>query len=553
MGCGSCGTGANGKPGGCKGNGGCSTGGCNRLNVFDWLNSLPLHDAAKPFPVVEVSFSKGSRKEFYKNNTHHILEKGDWFAVEGVGGFDIGQISLTGELVKLQLKKYGVREGEVSKRILHPATEEELQQSEKNKEREAETLIRSRAIAKSLNLEMKLCEVEIQADGKKGTFFYTADQRVDFRELIRVYANDFKLKVEMKQIGARQESGKVGGIGSCGRELCCSTWLTDFKSVNTTAARYQNLSINQTKLSGQCGRLKCCLNYELDTYMDALSIFPDHAEHLETTKGVAHLQKRDIFKSLMWYSYSDNNKQYPLSIVRVKEIQRMNKQGQKAEELQPVELETRESKAGKTADMGYVNDVGQITLKALEKKGGKKGKGKGQGQQQQGSNKQQGGGNRPQQQAGGEQPQGNKQQNNKPRGDRPQGGGQQQGNKQQGGNRPQQNKNPNQGQTQGDKPQQQQARPPREPREGGQPQGDKPQQQPGGNKPQQQNRGNRPPREGGGQPQGEKSQQQQNRPPREPREGGQQPRPDRGPRPNRPQGEGGAQSNEQKAPQGGEA
>jgi cell fate regulator YaaT (PSP1 superfamily) len=372
MGCGSCGSGASGKPGGCKGNGGCSTGGCNRLNVYDWLNALPLSDAAKPYPVVEVSFSKGSRKEFFRNNTHHILEKGGWFAVEGTGGYDVGQISLTGELVKLQLKKYGVRETDVSKRILHPATEEELEQATMQKEREAEVMIRSRAIARSMKLDMKLCEVEIQADSKKGTFFYTADQRVDFRELIRVFATDFKMKVEMKQIGARQESGKVGGIGSCGRELCCSTWLTDFKSVNTTAARYQNLSINQTKLSGQCGRLKCCLNYELDTYMDALSVFPDHAEHLETVKGVAHLAKKDIFKNLMWYSYSDNNKQYPLSIVRVKEIQKLNKLGQKADDLQPVELETRESKAGKTVDMGFVNDVGQITLKNLEKSKKKK-------------------------------------------------------------------------------------------------------------------------------------------------------------------------------------
>jgi cell fate regulator YaaT (PSP1 superfamily) len=372
MGCGSCGSGASGKPGGCKGNGGCSTGGCNRLNVYDWLNALPLSDAAKPYPVVEVSFSKGSRKEFFRNNTHHILEKGGWFAVEGTGGYDVGQISLTGELVKLQLKKYGVRETDVSKRILHPATEEELEQATAQKEREAEVMIRSRAIARSMKLDMKLCEVEIQADSKKGTFFYTADQRVDFRELIRVFATDFKMKVEMKQIGARQESGKVGGIGSCGRELCCSTWLTDFKSVNTTAARYQNLSINQTKLSGQCGRLKCCLNYELDTYMDALSVFPDHAEHLETVKGVAHLAKKDIFKNLMWYSYSDNNKQYPLSIVRVREIQKLNKLGQKADDLQPVELETRESKAGKTVDMGFVNDVGQITLKNLEKSKKKK-------------------------------------------------------------------------------------------------------------------------------------------------------------------------------------
>lgn len=488
MGCGSCGSGASGKPGGCKGNGGCSTGGCNRLNVYDWLNALPLHDAAKPYPIVEVSFNKGSRKEFFKNNTHHILEKGDWFAVEGVGGYDLGQISLTGELVKLQLKKYGVREMEVSKRILHPATEEELQQAGKNKEREGEILVRSRAIAKNLNLDMKLCEVEVQADGKKGTFFYTADQRVDFRELIRVYANDFKLKVEMKQIGARQESGKVGGIGSCGRELCCSTWLTDFKSVNTTAARYQNLSINQTKLSGQCGRLKCCLNYELDTYMDALSVFPDHAEHLETTKGVAHLQKRDIFKNLMWYSYSDNNKQYPLTITRVKEIQRMNKAGQKAEELQPVELETKETKAGKTADMGYVNDVGQITLKALEKKGGKKKHGKG-GQQQ---------GSKPQQQATGGQ------QQNRQGGNKPQSQGQQQGNRQPQGNKPQQNKNTNQQQKQGQPKQ-------------GQPQGS-----------------NRPQREGGGQHPRQQGQQQGGNKIREQREGEQQQqRPDRGQRPNR--------------------
>ena len=466
MGCGSCGTGASGKPGGCKGNGGCSTGGCNRLNVFDWLNALPLSDGAKPYPLIEVSFSKGSRKEFFKNNTHHLLEKGDWLAVEGVGGYDIGQVSLTGELVKLQLKKYGVRETDVTKRVLHPATEEELESANKQKERESEILIRSRAIARSLKLDMKLCEVELQADSKKGTFFYTADQRVDFRELIRVYATDFKIKVEMKQIGARQESGKVGGIGSCGRELCCSTWLTDFKSVNTTAARYQNLSINQTKLSGQCGRLKCCLNYELDTYMDALSVFPDHADHLETEKGVAHLQKRDIFKNLMWYSFSDNNKQYPLTITRVKEIQKLNKLGQKADGLQPVELETRDSKAGIKPDMGYVNDVGQITLKNLEK--GKKKKKSGGGNKdraaggpQQGPRPQ---GNRPQAAAGGEATPGGEpkspqqarpQQGNRPQGNRPQGGGGQGPRPQGGGQGPrpqggggQQPKNPNQPQKQ---------------------------------------------------------------------------------------------------------
>ncbi len=500
MGCGSCGTGTDGKPGGCKGNGGCSTGGCNRLNVYDWLSTLPLHDAAKPYPYIEVSFSKGSRKEFFRNNTHHIIGKGDWLAVEGVGGYDVGQVSLTGELVKLQLKKYGVKEMEVTKRVLHPATDEEMEFRTKQKEREAEVLIRSRAIARSMKLEMKLCEVEIQADSKKGTFFYTADQRVDFRELIRVYATDFKMKVEMKQIGARQESGKVGGIGSCGRELCCSTWLTDFKSVNTTAARYQNLSINQTKLSGQCGRLKCCLNYELDTYMDALSVFPDHAENLETVKGVAHLQKRDIFKNLMWYSYSDNNKQYPLSITRVKEIQKLNKQGQKADELQPVELETRDSKAGVAVDMGYVNDVGSVTLKALENKKKKKKSGSGNRDRERAPQ-----GDRGQQAAaGGGQPQGPRpQQGNRDRGGQQggqpkgaQGGSQQQGNrgggnaggKPQGNRPPQQNKNPNQ------QPRPAQQPRPNQPARPTQPQGEKGPQQPKEPRGPRPNRPNRPDR-----------------------------------------------------------
>ncbi len=498
MGCGNCGSGADGKPGGCKGNGGCSTGGCNRLNVYDWLADLPLHDGAKPYPLIEVSFSKGSRKEFFRNNTHHLLEKGDWFTVEGVGGYDVGQVSLTGELVKLQLKKYGVRENEVSKRVLHPSTEEELEQSGKQKEREAEILVRSRAIARSLNLDMKICEVEVQADSKKGTFFYTADQRVDFRELIKLFAGDFKMKVEMKQIGARQESGKVGGIGSCGRELCCSTWLTDFKSVNTTAARYQNLSINQTKLSGQCGRLKCCLNYELDTYMDALSIFPDHADHLETVKGVAHLQKRDIFKSLMWYSFSDNNKQYPLSIDRVKEIQKLNKLGQKADELQPVELETKESKAGIKPDMGYVNDVGQISLKNLEHKNKKKRSGGGKSQGQQGPK------------PGGGQPQSNKPaQGGQPQGDKPAGQGQGKG---QQGNRPQQNKNA--GQQQGPKQprpnQPQRPRPEGAPAEQGGENAGKQANKPEGNRPQQPRNPNQQPK------QRRPDNRSQNRPPQQP-------------------------------------
>ena len=368
MACGNCGTGANGKAPGCKSNGGCSSGGCNRMNVFDWLADLPLSDSSKPYPIIEVTFNKGARKEFYRNNTPNIFEKGQWIVVEGSAGFDVGQVSLQGELVKLQMKKYNVTDSPDIKKILRPATDEDVDLYHETKTREQELLVRSRVMSRALKLDMKIAEVELQADGRKGTFYYTADQRVDFRELIRQYATDFKMKVEMKQIGARQESGKVGGIGSCGRELCCSTWLTDFKSVNTAAARYQNLSINQTKLSGQCGRLKCCLNYELDTYMDGLKAFPSDAEHLETAQGRATLQKRDIFKNLMWYSFPGSSKQYPVPSARVKEVVAMNKAGEKPEELGAVDVESiRKPKADVEADRGFVNDVGQISLRALER------------------------------------------------------------------------------------------------------------------------------------------------------------------------------------------
>ncbi|HVX28406.1 MAG TPA: regulatory iron-sulfur-containing complex subunit RicT, partial [Parafilimonas sp.] len=315
MSCGNCGTG---KPNGCKSNGGCSTGSCNRMNVHDWLWNLPISDADSACKIVEVSFNHGSRKDYYRNASLQYFEKGDMVTVEGVNGFDVGEVSLTGELVRLQLKKKNISEfGIDMKKILRLSNEKDLELFEKNKARERDALTLSRVIAKSLNLDMKLIEVEIQADGKKGTFFYTADDRVDFRELIKRYAGEFRLKIEMRQVGIRQGAAKVGGIGSCGRELCCSTWLTDFKSVTTTAARYQNLSINQTKLSGQCGRLKCCLNYELDTYLDALQGFPDNADILETTKGTAILIKKDIFKNLMWYILQGGAKHYPLTIRRV--------------------------------------------------------------------------------------------------------------------------------------------------------------------------------------------------------------------------------------------
>ena len=510
MGCGNCGTGASGKPSGCKSNGGCSTGGCNRMNVFDWLSALPLHDSAKPYPVIEVSFNKGSRKDFYRNNTNLILEKGQMIAVEGVSGFDVGFVNLTGELVKLQMKKHGAKEDPQMKRVLRVASDDDIIIWDKQKEREQQVMVQSRAIAKQLNLEMKICEVEIQADGKKATFFYTADGRVDFRELIKIYATEFKLKVEMRQIGARQESGKVGGIGSCGRELCCSTWLTDFKSVNTNAARYQNLSINQTKLSGQCGRLKCCLNYELDTYMDALRVFPDGAETIETTQGNASLVKKDIFKNLMWYSYRDSSKQYPLSIERVKEIQRMNREGKKPDELQPVELETNANKAGIKVEMGFVNDVGQISLKALEKGNRKKGGNKqgGQKQQQGAQNREQQGKGpqqaRPQQQRPPQQPKSQNQQ--KPQGQGGQQGGQQQQPKPQNQQqRPQQQNRPQQKPAQ---PQNQQQRPqqPPKPQNQQKPQGHGGQQ---GNQQQQQQKG--------GQKQGQQGQQRNPNRPQQPK------------------------------------
>jgi cell fate regulator YaaT (PSP1 superfamily) len=362
MGCSTCGTG---KPGGCKSNGSCSSGGCNRLNVHDWLSNLPIDDNESSCKIIEVSFNQGSRIDFYRNSTLHFFTKGDILAVEGISGFDVGTVNVTGELVRIQLKKKRIDESTTDfKKILRLATDNDIAKWKETKARERHVLVRSRAIARQLNVDLKMSEVEIQADARKATFFYIADERVDFRELIRLYANEFKVKVEMKQIGARQEAGKIGGIGSCGRELCCSTWLTDFKSVNTNAARYQNLSINQTKLSGQCGRLKCCLNYELDTYLDALQYFPDDADVIEVAKGRAFLVKKDIFRNLMWYSMAESTKHYPLSIETVKKIKEQNIQG-----IKPAALETVEiiSDKLKEVEPEFVDVVGQITLKSLEK------------------------------------------------------------------------------------------------------------------------------------------------------------------------------------------
>lgn len=411
MSCTSCGTGT---PNGCKSNGSCSTGGCNRLNVHDWLANLPFSDPNSDCRIVEVSFNHGSRKEFYRNNTLQTFTKGDMVAVEGVSGYDVGMVNMSGELVRLQLKKKGVKEDNAEiRKIMRRANEMDLQKWKESKEREKPALVRARAAAIQMNLDMKLIEVEFQADGRKATFYYTAEDRVDFRELIKVFAGDFKIKVEMKQIGIRQEAAKIGGIGSCGRELCCSSWLSDFKSVTTTIARYQNLTINQTKLSGQCGRLKCCLNYELDTYLDALQQFPNNADVLELSRGTAQLVKKDIFKSVMWYVLPGSNQQYPVAIERVKEIRLMNVKGQRPDELGAIELSPAKAEEKEHA---HVELVGQISLKTLERDSRRR-RDKQQGQQR----KQEG--NRPQQGNQQRQQQQRPQQQRPPQQNRPQQGG----------------------------------------------------------------------------------------------------------------------------------
>jgi len=408
MSCTSCSSASGGKPNGCKSNGGCSTGGCNRMNTHDWLRNLPVADIESSCKVIEVSFNQGTRKDFFRNPTLQPFEKGDLLAVEGVSGFDVGEVSLTGEIVRLQMKKRNVKEDNPEmKKVLRRAADRDIDIWKQNKAREPEAVIRSRAIARQLKLDMKISQVEMQADGRKATFFYIADGRVDFRELIKVYASEFRLKVEMRQIGARQEAGKVGGIGSCGRELCCATWLTDFKSVNTAAARYQNLSINQSKLSGQCGRLKCCLNYELDTYLDALQFFPDNCDTIQVTKGNAYLIKKDIFKNLMWYTLPDSNKQYPLTIERVKKIKALNQDGVIPEELGAVEIT---SSKPKEVEPEYVDLVGQISLSSLDKAAEKKHR---QQQQQKGQRPQQR--NQPNQPQKGQQQKGQQQNPNRNR------------------------------------------------------------------------------------------------------------------------------------------
>lgn len=364
MGCSGCSTGSSGKPNGCKSNGGCSSGGCNRLNTFDWLSNKNFYDP-NAFNIVEISFKNGSRKGFFWIDHSLGVDTGDFVVVETGSGWDVGLISLSGDLVRVQMRKKRVKKERVMYKILRRASERDMERMEEARSKEKATMVRARVISRNLGLDMKIGDVEYQADQKKATFFYTAEGRVDFRELVRQYAKDFRVKVEMRQIGSRQESGKIGGIGSCGRELCCSTWLTDFKSVNTSAARYQNLAINQSKLSGQCGRLKCCLNYELDTYLDALQDFPKNAEVLHTQAGKAVLVKTDIFKRLMFYCYEVKGRRGHTMAVHVDDVKKvleMNKRKEKPEELQVAENAKKEVAA---EDVEFADITGDFELPEL--------------------------------------------------------------------------------------------------------------------------------------------------------------------------------------------
>ncbi|RCR66983.1 PSP1 domain-containing protein [Larkinella punicea] len=332
MGCKSCTTGgcgtktATGAVGGCKNNGACGTGGCNKMNVFDWLSNMETPSTRRYDAAVEVKF-KGGRKEYYRNPHQIDLTTGDYVVCEMQTGYHIGCVSLQGELVRLQMLKKNIPFSDDLKVIHRVASQKDLEKHEQAIARDLTTMYRTREVVKELKLNMKLSDVEYQSDNTKATFYYSSDERVDFRELIKILAAEFKIRVEMRQISLRQEAGRLGGIGSCGRELCCSTWLTDFKNITTSAARYQNLSLNPSKLSGQCGRLKCCLNYELETYVDALRDIPQVEKPLETQKGRASLQKTDIFRRIMWFGYSTESTWYPLPIARVMEIQELNKKG----------------------------------------------------------------------------------------------------------------------------------------------------------------------------------------------------------------------------------
>jgi cell fate regulator YaaT (PSP1 superfamily) len=339
---------------------------CCKLDDFDWLRDIP--ESTTSNDLVEVRF-KNTRKAFFHNVNNIRLKRGDMVAVEASPGHDIGVVALCGEIVSHQLKKYGILEdSEDIKKIYRKAKPADIEKWKEAVSQEHKTMIRSRKIADMLKLNMKIGDVEYQGDKTKAIFYYIADERVDFRQLIKDLAEEFRIRVEMKQIGARQEAGRIGGIGSCGRELCCSTWITNFVSVTTTAARYQEVSLNPQKLAGQCGKLKCCLNYEVAGYLDAQKDFPSRELVLKTKQGDAYHQKTDIYRGIYWYSLDTGNSTnfVPVSVERVKEIIKLNRKGSIPENL----TDYMEEKPLKKEEFSDV--VGQESLTRFEEKNNKK-------------------------------------------------------------------------------------------------------------------------------------------------------------------------------------
>lgn len=359
MACNSCSTGEDGQPKGCKNNGTCGTDSCNKLTVFDWLANMSLPNGQEPFIGVEVRYKNG-RKLYYKNTENLTLSIGDIVATQAKAGHDVGMVTLTGELVRVQMKrkKVNIEDEENVLKIYRKASQRDIDIWSTARDKEEPMKVKARQYAIDLNLKMKISDIEFQGDGSKATFYYTAEERVDFRELIKVFAREFKTRIEMKQVGFRQEAARLGGIGSCGRELCCSTWLTDFRSVSTSAARYQQLSLNPLKLAGQCGKLKCCLNYELDSYLDALKAFPKSDTKLHTEKGTAVCQKTDIFKGLMWFAYEGEWMNWHIITTdHANEIIALNKKREKVASLEEYAAELIED-----TKVEFENVVGQDSL-----------------------------------------------------------------------------------------------------------------------------------------------------------------------------------------------
>ena len=344
------------------------------MTVFDWLEGVPIPEGQRPFDIVEVRF-KRNRKGYYRIGQGRRVQTGDVAVVDANPGEDLGVVSLTGELVRAQMKAKGVKDTHEIKKVIRKAEMEDINTWQEVRNREQDTLTRARGIIADHKLEMKLGDVEYQGDGTKCTFYYTAEQRVDFRELVKALAGAFKVRVEMRQIGARQESARIGGIGVCGRELCCSTWLTDFRSVSTGAARYQQLSLNPQKLAGQCGKLKCCLNFELDQYKEAVAQFPPSSTKLMTRKGKAGHFKTDIFGGRMWFQYFDDPtaSPIPIDLEDVRHIMEMNARGEKPDDLQGYAI----AEEAAPEDALYGDVVGQDDVGRFDSQGRNRGRGRG--------------------------------------------------------------------------------------------------------------------------------------------------------------------------------